>query len=111
MRLVTALQSSALDANPRVKETPLDLHEVDPELRAGVAADAVTVSRQRWEREHRRPPALSLREAVTAARFETLFVWICAGNLRNGVALADADFDRLTLACNRIESIFSEVLQ
>lgn len=108
---MSALHSSVRDGNPQVKETPLDLHEVDPELRAGVAADVVVAQRQRWEREHRRPPALTLREAVTAVRFEALFVWTCAGNLRNGVELDDKDFARLTLSCSRIENTFAEALR
>lgn len=98
-------------ANLSITETPLDLHEVEPGLRAGAAQDAVIAARQRWQRDHRRPAALSMREAVTAVRFEVLFVWTCAGNIRNGVELTDQDFDRLTLACTRIENILSEVLQ
>ena len=96
---------------PNDRGPTLDLHEVGPEFRAGVANDAVIASRQRWNREHRRPAALSMREAVAAVRFEVLFVWTCAGNLRHGVELDDKDFDRLTLACSRIENTFAEALR
>ena len=106
---MSALQSSARTANPQVTRTTLDLREVAPELRASVAADAVIAAHHRW-REHRRPAALTAREALAAVRFEVLLVWTCAANIRAGVELADEDFARLTLACSRIEALCEEVL-
>jgi hypothetical protein len=85
------------------------LHEVDAERRAAVAMDTITAARRRHEQEHRRPAALTAREALAAIQFEALIVWTAAANVRNGVELDDDDFDRLTLAQRRIDALTSEV--
>ena len=87
-----------------------DLHEVDAERRAAVALDMITTASSRWQREHRRPGALTAREALAALQFEALFVWTAAANIRNGVELTEDDFDRLTIALRRLDAIGAEVL-
>jgi hypothetical protein len=88
----------------------VDLQDVEPERRADVAIDAITVERRRWQRENRRPGALSAREALAALEFEALLVWTAAQNLATGMELDDADRGRLQLAMRRIDSIVGEVL-
>jgi len=87
----------------------LDLHDVDSPRRASIAIDKITTSRKRWTREHRRPKALTAREALGALQFEAMLVWVAASNLRNGVELTDDDYERLTLAARRIDAIADEV--
>ena len=80
-----------------------------PERRVGVALDKVVAARKRWQREQRRPPALTAREALAALQFEARFVWVAAGNVRQGVELTEEDFVRLTLAVRSIDLICDEV--
>ncbi|MBK7061032.1 MAG: hypothetical protein IPH51_11175 [Rubrivivax sp.] len=86
-----------------------DLHEVEPARRSGVALDAIASSRKQWQREQRRPSALTAREALAALSFEALLVWTAAANIRNNVELTAEDFERLTIACSRITVITEEV--
>jgi hypothetical protein len=88
-----------------------DLAEVDPELRAEAALDEVVHQRRQWERANKRPPALTLREALAALEFEAQVVWTAAANVRWGLALTDEDFDRLSLACRRFAAISTEVIR
>ena len=85
------------------------LFEVDPQRRAASALDVIATSRQQWAREHRRPQALSAREALAALQFEATLVATAAGNMRNGVTLNDEDFDRLAIAIRSIYLIVEEV--
>ncbi len=86
----------------------LALHEVDPERRAAVALDASIVRRRQWDREHRRPPALTAREALAAVRFESLLIWAAWGHVLWGGTVTTEDRDRANLAMQRIEQIFDE---
>lgn len=86
------------------------LHEVEPARRASVALDAIVTARSTHARQHRRPAALSAREALAALQFESLLIWTAAANVRDGVVLTDEDFDRLTLAIRNIDAITGEVL-
>ena len=88
---------------------PIDLKDVEPARRSSVALDHVLVSARAWSREHRRPRALTAREALVALQFEALLVWVAAGTLAAGGELAEGDFERLTVACSRIEAIVDEV--
>lgn len=88
----------------------IDLTDLPVDRRASVALDAITTSRQQWNRQHRRPPAMTAREAVAAMWFESLLIWTAGANVRAGVDLTDADFDRIGLAMQRIEAIREEVL-
>jgi hypothetical protein len=85
--------------------------DVEPERRADVAIDTITVAElmHRRKREHRRPPALTAREALVCLQFEAFFVAVAASNLANGVALTEADRERLLLAARRCDVIGSEV--
>jgi hypothetical protein len=85
-----------------------DLHEVEPQRRAGVALDEISAQRRQWQRQHKRPAALSAREALAALKFEALLVWVAAGNLAAGLELTEADRERLGIAARRIEYIFDE---
>lgn len=86
------------------------LIEVDAERRAGVALDVITTASRQWQRAHRRPGALTAREALAALQFEALLVWTAAANVRNAVELTDDDFARLTTAMSRIDTICDEVM-
>lgn len=88
----------------------LDLQDVDAERRADVALDAIHLDRRRWQREHRRPGALTAREALAALQFEALLVWVAAQNVAGGIELSDDDRTRLNLAMRRIDTIAQEVL-
>ena len=85
------------------------IFDVEPQRRAASALDAIATSRQQWSREHRRPQALSAREALVALQFEALLVATAAGNVRSGVTLNDEDFDRLAVAVRSIDLIVGEV--
>lgn len=88
-----------------------NLHEVPADRRADVALDVAHARRQQWHREHRRPPALTAREALTALAFESMVLWTAWANLRAGTDLSDADAERITLAMRRIQTISAEALQ
>ena len=87
-----------------------NLQEVDAERRASVAQDVITSARSQRQRTNRRPSALTAREGLTALHFEALLVWTAAANIRNGVELTDADFERLSMSCRWIDTICDEVL-
>ncbi len=82
--------------------------EVEPQRRASVALDQITAARQQWQREQRRPRAMSAREALEAITFECEVVWTAAANLRAGVELTPEDFDRLTTSMKLIHEIGAE---
>jgi hypothetical protein len=84
------------------------LIDVEPERRADVAIDGITVAVSAWDRRNRRPRALSAREGLIALQFEALFVSVAACNLANGVELSDEDRARLLLAARRIAVIAEE---
>lgn len=88
---------------------PLDLNDVEAARRSGVALDAISAAQRQHAREHRRPAALTAREALAALEFEALLVLVAAGNLRNGEPLCDDDFERLALAQRRIQTLVDEV--
>lgn len=88
--------------------SPINLSEVDPGRRAAVAQDAIHASRQQWDREHRRPKALTAREALAALQFEALLIWTAAHNLAAGIDLSEDDLTRLTVAMSRIDAISEE---
>jgi hypothetical protein len=87
----------------------LTLSNVEAGRRAGVALDAISTARQHWQRQHRRPAALTAREALAALQFEALLVWTAAHNIANGIELEAEDLARLTIACKRIDAIAGEV--
>jgi hypothetical protein len=86
------------------------MQDIEPHRRADVAMDNITAQRRQWLRDNRRPRALSAREALEVLRFEALLLWVSQGNLRNGLALTDEDWERCTLAMNRIEAICDEAI-
>lgn len=88
----------------------IDLQDLPAQRRSSVALDAIATSRSIHARQHRRPPALSAREALAVLQFEALFVAVAAGNVRNGVVLEDEDFDRLAVAIRNIDAITGEAL-
>ena len=88
----------------------LDLHDIPVPRRASVALDAITTARSTHARTHRRPAALTAREALAVLQFDAFFVSVAAANVRNGVALEDEDFDRLALAIRTIDAIVAEAL-
>lgn len=87
----------------------LDLPDVDPQRRSGIALDRVHAARADHEREHRRPRALTAREALVALHFEALLVYVAACNVRAGVELSEGDMERLGVAVRRIDLITEEV--
>ena len=88
----------------------LDLRDVEPGRRAAAAEDVIAASRAQWQRDHRRPSALTAREALAALQFEGLVIWTAMANARAGIALSDAEFERLTVAMRRIDAICAEAL-
>lgn len=90
--------------------TQHNLHEVSPARRSGVALDIISTAKRQHQREHRRPAALTAREALSALGFEALLVYVAACNVRNGVVLTDEDIERLQIAVTRIDTITDEVI-
>jgi hypothetical protein len=87
---------------------PADIDLVDDERKAAAVMDTIAAAEVVHAREHRRPRALSLREALSVLRFEVLFVSVALLNHRNGVPLDDEDEARLLLAANFIDNILAE---
>lgn len=87
----------------------LALQEIEPQRRALVAEDAIARSRREWQREHRRPAALTPREALAALRFEAVVLLLVASDLRNGKQPSEDDWSRFMLAISRISVIAEEV--
>lgn len=88
----------------------LDLTEVEPNRRAGVALDHMQAERQRWNREHRRPRSLSARDALIALQPEASIVWIVGCDLRRGTEVTENDWARLEVALQRIDAIVTEAV-
>lgn len=88
--------------------TSADLAEIPAEHRAGVAEDIVTIARDQWARAHRRPRALSAREALLALVLEAQIVWIIGCDLQAGKDMSPEDWDRFLVALRRIDGIVSE---
>lgn len=86
---------------------PDDFRLVEPERRAEVLIDIVTIEARAYGRK--RPRSFSAREALICLEFEAMFVAVAAGNLAHGVALSDEDRRRLWLAHQRITVICDEV--
>ena len=87
---------------------PADIDLVDDERKAAAVMDTLVAAEAMHAREHRRPRALSLREALSALRFEILFVSVALMNYRNGIDLTDEDEERLLQAANYIDTILAE---
>lgn len=88
----------------------IDLHEVAPERRAGVALDGIAVDRRQWLRQNRRPAALTAREALAAVQFEAQIIWMGMASMRAGFRLTDDHWARVTLAMRNIDTIVDEVI-
>jgi len=87
------------------------LHDLPGHRRAECVIDEARARRNTWQREHRQPAPLTAREALAAAQYELLLIWTAAANLRAGVELTDADFNRLTTAVRRVELLCHEAGQ
>lgn len=97
-------------AGPAMADRPdHDLAAVEAHRRPDVALDIIRRADRDWSRAHRRPPILTPREALLALEYDANLVAVAAGNVRNGVKLADEDFDSLAAAAARIELICREV--
>lgn len=99
-------EAARLAANP----PDPSLNRIEPHRLAGIALDQAVADRRRWERENRRPRALTAREALIALQFEASVVWTAGGNLRDGLELTEEDWDRVTLAMQRIDQIVEEAV-
>jgi hypothetical protein len=89
---------------------PADFSEIDVDRRAAAVLDDIDAASREWHRRNHRPRALSARDALLALQFEALVVAVAANNVRQGVALTDADHDRLLLASERISVIVDEAV-
>jgi hypothetical protein len=89
----------------------IELQDVDPERRSGVALDEIYAQGRQWARENRRPRALTAADALAALQFEVLFVAVCAGNIAEGYELTDDDRERLRLTVARVNTIADEVIR
>ena len=87
----------------------MNLAQVDPQRRVSVAEDAITAADAAHQRQCRRPPVLSARDALTALQFEALLVSVAACNVISGEELTEEDLARLLLAARRIDCIVAEV--
>ena len=70
--------------------------------------DEPTTAHQRWQR--RRPCGLPAREALALLRDDALVVAVAAANLAHGVALSEADRQRLLNGAARIQRIADQVV-
>lgn len=87
-------------------------HRDDPaaERRAECALDEIKSADAAWQRKHRRPAAMSARQALAELEFEALHVSVAALNLSRGIWLDLEDRQRLLEAHRRIQAIADEVL-
>ena len=85
-----------------------NLADIDAERRAGCALDEIFAAQRQWDRQHRRPRAVTAREGLIVIEFEALFVATCASNLAAGFDLTDDDRERLRLAYSRINAVMQE---
>jgi hypothetical protein len=85
----------------------IDADLIEPDRLAECVIDTLKSERRRPPRDGRQR-GISAREALIALKFEATFVWVCAANLRAGTELVDDDFDRLVVACQRIDTIVEE---
>ena len=69
----------------------MNLAQVDPQRRVSVAEDAITAADAAHQRQCRRPPVLSARDALTALQFEALLVSVAACNVISGEELTEDD--------------------
>lgn len=90
--------------------TGVDLADVDVQRRADVALDHINASRQQHHREHRRPRALSAREALAALQAEAGIVWIVGMDVCGGVEVSDDDWQRFNIALQRIDTLVQEAM-
>ena len=86
-----------------------DFQDVDAERRAECAQDVIRRAEREHAVAHRRPAALTAREALAALNFESLVVYMAATSVANGFELTDEDHERLTLAVKRIDTLTQEV--
>lgn len=93
-----------------MSELSSDCDLVDSERRAAAVLGDIGTAARAWQRQNRRPRALSAREALIALQFETLLIGVAASNLVNGVELSEDDYERLMLACSRITAISDEAI-
>jgi hypothetical protein len=85
------------------------LHEVEPVRHADCALDVIRKERAEWQREHRRPAALTAREALAAVRFECLLVWSYGKFVLAGNTPTHEDETRVNTALANIDEICDEV--
>lgn len=85
----------------------MDADLIEPQRLADCVLDELRAERRRPPRDDRQR-GISLRDAVTALRFEFTLVAVAAGNIAAGVALSDDDRARLMIAGLRIEAVLDE---
>ena len=85
----------------------IDADLIEPQRLAGSVLDELRAERLRPPRADRQR-GISMRDAVSALRFEFTFVAVAAGNMAAGVALSDDDRVRLLIAHARIEAMLDE---
>ena len=85
----------------------IDADLIEPQRLAGCVLDELRAER-RWPPHDDRQRGISLREAMTALRFEVTLTAVAAGNIAAGLALSDDDRARLMIAWARIEAVLDE---
>lgn len=88
----------------------VDFEGVATDRRSDVALDHIAASRRQWQREHRRPRALSAGDALRCLQFEALLLLVVAEHLAQGNPLSDEDRERLALSVRRIDTIAGEAV-
>jgi hypothetical protein len=81
-----------------------------PDRRAQCALDEVGSARRQWQRENRRPRALTARETLAAVQFECLLIWCYGKSLLGGHVPTEEDEARVTLAMRYINDLCDEAI-
>ena len=86
---------------------PSDFNLVEPERKADVLIDRLTLDQR--EHHRKRPRSFTAREALVCLEFEALLIATAASNVAYGVPLGDEDRQRIWLAYSRVQAIVDEI--
>lgn len=82
--------------------------DIDAERRAPAALDEVRSAQAAWDRQHRRPPVITAREALAVLQFDSTVVFLVAEALAAGHTPTEEDREALKRACLHIDAIYGE---
>lgn len=87
-----------------------DKHHMEQHRVAASTVDEIEGYKRRWQRENRRPRALTAREALAAMQFEATVIWCYGKSLVAGATPSAVDEERVTLAMRRVNELAGEAI-